>query len=254
MVLLAVLSALAACSSAQQTTGAPRTNDLNQRVLSAIDSMPKRGGYDASQAAVDRLATSVTFDGTRIQQRPKVAGSTFCSGATYLVLLRVIDQLQEEKVTQLHAQTLARFAKLDVTDGEELFGRWNANGPGAAKLVHDLGAGVNFTDYDSARPGDFLKLWWTDAIGGRERGHLVVYLSHTANAVTFWSANQPGGYGTKTVPRSQAKRVLFTRLTNPKAFANGRKLSPRDPFLAAMLRQPFTWNDVVKKCGVRKRP
>ena len=45
-------------------------------------------------------------------------------------------------------------------DGVGIWGRANANGPGFSKLVHDLQAGINFTEPEKAVPGDFLKLFW----------------------------------------------------------------------------------------------
>ena len=227
---------------------------LNQHILAAVQSMPEGGGYEASQKAVDRLAASVTFRNGRIRQDLRSAGASFCSGATYLVLLRVIERLRHQDALDLSSPTLVRFATLGVKDGEEIFGRWNANGPGTAKLFADLGCGANFTSFDHAEPGDFLKLWWTDAIGGRERGHLVIHLGHTADEVTFWSSNQPNGYGRKSVPRAKIKHHLFSRLTHHRRLARGANLPDQDPFLAKMLRQDFTWLEVRKSCRVKKTP
>lgn len=216
--------------------------------------MPDGGGYEASQEAVDRLADGVKFRDGRIDQNLKAVGPSFCSGATYLVLLRVIEQLRSQGALTLSRQTLVRLADLDVKDGVEIFGRWNANGPGAAKLFADLGCGVNFTSWAHAQPGDFLKIWWTEAIGGRERGHLVVYLGHSPTEVTFWSSNQPHGYGRKSVSRKKIKHALFTRLTDHRRLAKVRKLPPTDPFLADMLGKDFTWARVTNACRVRKTP
>lgn len=251
---LAVVLALlaSAFSSCAQTITPPR--ELNQHILAAVKSMPNGGGYEASQAAVDRLAASVTLKDGTIRQDTKAAGKSFCSGATYLVFLRVIEQLRRQDSSFLHADKLTRFANLGVKDGEEVFGRWNANGPGTAKLFADLNCGVNFTSYDHARPGDFLKMWWTDAIGGKERGHLVVYLSHTPTTVTYWSSNQPDGYGKKTTPKSKIKHHLFSRLTTPKNLTKATNLSPKDPFLADMLHKDFTWPQVATKCKVKETP
>ena len=228
--------------------------DLNQYVLQAVASMPEGCGYEASQRAVDRLAASVSVKDGRIHQNLNASKASFCSGATYLLFLRVIDQLQKNKTIQLSEKQLARFADIDVDDGEEIFGRWNANGPGTAKLFAELGCGANFTLYEHAEPGDFMKIWWTTAIGGKERGHLVVYLGHTKTSVKFWSSNQPAGYGIKTVPRSRIKHTLFSRLTRHDHFAKSLNLSKKNQFLADMLRKDFTWDQVVKQCQVRSTP
>jgi hypothetical protein len=216
--------------------------DFNSKILTALKSMPTGGGYDGSDATKNLLhgACPMLNDG-RILVDANRAKPSFCSGATYLVLLKAMDDDGEEMRPEI-----------DQKDGHGVFGRWNSNGPGAAKLVADLGAGKNFTSWEEARPGDFLKIWWTDEIGGRERGHHVVYLGHHAETVRFWSSNQPGGYGNKSVPRRDCRRVLFTRITNPEKFATVKNLPASDPWLAAMLREDFTWDDVVAKCRVRQ--
>jgi hypothetical protein len=244
--ILATCIALPSC--AQVATSPAAKIDTNPAILAALKSMPPGGGYEASQAAVDRLAASVTLKSGIIHQDTKACGKSFCSGATYLVFLRVLNQLK------LPENKLTRYANLGVQDGEEIFGRWNANGPGTAKLFTDLECGVNFTSYSHAQPGDFLKMWWTDAIGAKERGHLVVYLSQTPTTVTSWSANQPNGYGKKTTPKSKIKHHLFSRLTTPQNLIKANTLSKKDPFLANMLTKDFTWPQIKKACQVRPTP
>ena len=223
------------------TTPVSHTPDFNTRILTAIRTMPTGGGYDGSDATKNLLrgACSILDDG-RIHVDANRAKPSFCSGATYLLLLSAMDNDWKEMLPET-----------DQKDGHGVFGRWNSNGPGAAKLVADLGAGKNFTSWEQARPGDFLKIWWTEEIGGRERGHHVVYLGHDAGTVRFWSSNQPGGYGTKDVPRRECRRVLFTRITNPEKFAAVKNLPAADPWLAKMLRDDFMWEEVAAKCRVR---
>lgn len=215
------------------------TSGFNAKVLAALRTMPSGGGYDGSDATKNLLHGACDLTGVEIRVNAKLAKPSFCSGATYLVLLEALGSGSEVLLPEI-----------DHQDGHGVFGRWNSNGPGSAKLVADLGAGRNFTSWDEAQPGDFLKIWWTDKIGGRERGHLVVYLGHDAGSVRFWSSNQPGGYGTKSVSRSDCKRVLFTRITKPERFARANKLPAVDPWLARMLREDFTWKEVVSKCRV----
>ena len=235
--ILAFLALLASgCANTSTGSAAP---DFNSKILSAIRTMPTGGGYDGSDATKNLLHGACNLTDGSIGVNANRAKPSFCSGATYLVLLK-----------GLGSGSPSLIPEIDHKDGHGVFGRWNANGPGAAKLVADLGAGKNFTSWDAARPGDFLKIWWTDKIGGSERGHHVVYLGHDANSVRFWSSNQPGGYGTKSVPRSDCKRVLFTRITNPEKFSAVRKLPATDPWLARMLREDFTWAEVVAKCRV----
>lgn len=223
---------------------------INSYVLAAIKTMPAGGGYDASPAAVDRLAASVKVQDGVIRQDLNVAKSSFCSGATYMVFLRVIEMLRKNGSLNLSPEAVQRFAQVGVKDGELAFGRWNANGPGAAKLFAELKCGRNFTSYDEARSGDFMKIWWTDEIGGKERGHHVVYLDSNKSTVRFWSANQPDGYGVKTVEKDTIRRVLFSRLERIDRLENVVKLSAKNHFLADMLDKPFTWERVVKECDV----
>lgn len=213
--------------------------DFNSKVLAAIGSMPSGGGYDGSDATKNLLRGACDFTEGKIRVHANRAKPSFCSGATYLLLLESLGGGPEDLIP-----------KIDHQDGHGVFGRWNSNGPGAAKLVADLGAGENFSSWEKARPGDFLKIWWTDRIGGRERGHLVVYLGHDAKTVRFWSSNQPHGYGAKSVARSKCHRVLFTRITRPERFSAANRLPAVDAWLASMLREDFSWEEVVAKCRV----
>ncbi len=237
-VLIFFLGVLVTGCANMPTTAAEPAN-FNSKVLAAVRSMPSGGKYDGSDATKNLLHDACVLTDGRIQVHANKATPSFCSGATYLVLLKALDQ-----------GTQALLPEIDQQDGHGIFGRWNSNGPGAAKLVTDLDAGKNFTSWENAQPGDFLKIWWTAEIGGRERGHLVVYLSHNSKSVRFWSSNQPGGYGIKSVPRSDCHRVLFTRITKPENFANAKKLSAVDPWLKRMLRDDFAWSEVVEKCRV----
>ncbi len=247
---------LPSCAQVEQDDQKPHLGTTpptpNSLILASIKTMPQGKGYAAAQKDVDRLAANVSLQDRHFKQDLNRIGPTFCSGATYLVFLRTIERLGP--LSNLSEKSLARFANLGVQDGEGIFGRWNANGPGTAKLFADLNCGVNFTSYAHARAGDFLKMWWTEAIGAKERGHLVIYLSQTPTTLTYWSANQPGGYGTKTVEKSKIKHHLFSRFTMPKNLSQANSLSPKDPFLADMLRKDFTWAQVVQKCRVQTTP
>jgi hypothetical protein len=236
---LTLLSAILIASCA--TAPIVHSPGFNSRILAAVRTMPFGGGYDGSDPTKNLLHGACGLTDGRIRVNANFAKPSFCSGATYLVLLKTLGNGPQ-----------ALLPEIDQQDGHGVFGRWNANGPGAAKLVADLGAGENFTSWDEAQPGDFLKIWWTDKIGGSERGHLVVYLGHDSETVRFWSSNQPGGYGTRSVPRSDCQRILFTRITRPENFAAAKKLPAVDPWLARMLHDDFTWREVVTKCRVRE--
>lgn len=103
-----------------------------------------------------------------------------------------------------------------------------------------------------------MKLWWTEAVGAKERGHLTIYLSQTENSLTFWSSNQsnPGGtpgYGTKTIPKSTVRHVLFTRITRPEAFANAPHIGT-DPWLGSLLKKNATMEETLRRCGLSPSP
>ena len=240
--LLAALTA--SCTTSQELVA----SDFNTKVLTTIKSMPRGGGYSGSDATKNKLVLACRAGDSGLIINPAKAQPSFCSSATYLAFAKVSnDLIQPDKDL-----TKALAVSLNQRDGHGVFGRWNANGPGCAKLVRDLDCGINFTDWKKAQAGDFLKIWWTDAIGGKERGHHVVYLGHDEKNLRFWSSNQPNGYGEKTIPRSDCARVLFTRITTPKNIANATKLSPSDPFLVQMLSKDFTWQQVVKACRVQE--
>lgn len=252
LISLGTSALLCGCGAASppETTTTTAAPPLNSYVLAAIKSMPDGGGYDASQAAVDRLAASVSVKDSRFDEDLDKVAASFCSGATYIVFLRTLDLLQKKDQLTLSPEALARYAKLGVKDGEEIFGRWNANGPGTAKLFAELRCGSNFTSYEKAAPGDFMKIWWTEEIGGRERGHSVVYLGHEGDKIRYWSSNIPNGYGEQSVAKAKIKRVLFSRLDRHDRLTRATRLSPKNDFLADMLSKRFTWEQVVKECRV----
>lgn len=222
-------------------------DSYNQQILTNLQSkFPAGGGYSVKETAFQALDKSMRLEGSRLQVHPQLATPSFCSSATYLVFLDTIKGLD------LKPTVLEQLLYHEEQDGEGIWGRWNANGPGVAKLFHDLKIGENFESYEQARSGDFMKIFWTEHIGKKEFGHLVVYLSHTADTVTFWSSNQPNGYGTKTVPRDKVNWALFSRLTKPKNLKYIPKLPNSDPFLVNMLKQEFTKDQVRAACGVSR--
>ncbi|MEM6912172.1 MAG: hypothetical protein AAF555_11410 [Verrucomicrobiota bacterium] len=240
------LLALSACANSRGLPEAPSPLPAtNQALVALAESYPEGGGYEASDAATNRLQKALQLRGQRLVVDPAAAFPAYCSGATYLVLVDHLASLPLPPAA--HRALLTRPAH---PDGEGVFGRFNANGPGTAVLFHELGAGRSFTDPEEALPGDFLKLWWTEEIGKLERGHLVLYLGHDEETLTYWSGNQPEGFSRKTIPRARAQRLLFTRLTRPQAFAQAAQLPARNGFLADMLRRRFTWAQVAEQTGL----
>lgn len=232
-------------------------SDFNGIVLDQIRTFPVGGGYAVTRDAHAALASAVSVapDGVRI--RPEQARPSYCSGATYLVLLRALGALQKRGELSLSLAQWSELVPAPVADGTGIWGRWNANGPGAACLVYELGAGRSFTSFEEALPGDFLKLFWTDAVGRRERGHLVVFVgTETVDGVPhvrFWSSNIPGGHGEKSIPVSKVARALFTRIETPAAFANVSKIPASSPYLASLLTRDSSFAEALKRCGISVR-
>lgn len=221
-------------------------SDYNQLIVDTIRKMPSGGVYAKYQksrpgkqfedlyqtvADLNRAIGTGGLAGKKLKVDPSQAARlSFCSSATYLLFTEVLEQLQQLeglKIAPAVAKELADVGdKHSVIhgklDGVGLFGHWNADGPGTAVLFHRLGLGSNFSSFESAKPGDFLKIFWNENIGKGERGHLVVYLgtSDDGKQIQVWSSNttntnQSSGYGTMWVEKSRIKRALFSRLTHP---------------------------------------
>ncbi len=228
---------------------------INKTILEAIASMPHGGGYSTSSTSMMRMQHAVTLSDGKLILHPILAEPSFCSEATYLLFLKTLLLLHERHQLTLDASTLKALCPLGQPDGEGIWGRWNANGPGVAYLFYEIGLGKNFTNLTQAEPGDFLKIFWTNAIGVTEHGHLVVYLGHERRngmeMIHFWSSNQHTGYGEKWVPLSAMRYLLFSRLMNPAALNNWPQLPRRSPYLASLLHKTSSWEEVKKQCGLK---
>ncbi|MGA7214305.1 MAG: hypothetical protein WBX20_08875 [Terrimicrobiaceae bacterium] len=234
--------------------------DLNDVVLQQIRAMPNGGGYATTLAAHAALASSVDVaDSVRI--RPEHAMPGYCSGATYLVFLKTLQALQDKGTISLSPKTwnalvprLRPDGEDTLPDGESVWGRWNANGPGTARLFHELGLGRNFTNFSAARPGDFLKIFWTDAVGKKENGHSVVFLGletvDGVERVRFWSSNRPGGFGESSVLRGKIARAIFSRLEHPEKISGWAQLPETDAYLASLLATESTFLEAMKMSGI----
>ena len=100
-----------------------------------------------------------------------------------------------------------------------------------------------------------MKIFWTNAVGRRERGHSVIYLGSTkvngVDSVRFWSSNVGMGYSVKTIPRAKISMVIFSRLTDPRHLARATTITPRsDPYLAGLLTMDSSFAEVQSLCGM----
>lgn len=232
---------------------------FSKAVLAAIASMPAGGGYATTKIAKDRCAAAIRDTSSILEVSPKSAIPSFCSSATYLVFCQTISKLEAQRTITLSAKARNALLILDQADGDGIWGRWNANGPGTAKLFFDLHLGRNFTAIEDAIPGDFLKIWWSEAIGSKERGHSVIYLGTTTSpagnpAIRYWSSNKPLGYGEKVTELSKIKHFLFSRLEHPERLNEISRLPAKDTYLASMLKIDETRDSMLRKLAVKQSP
>lgn len=229
--------------------------DANEILLRQIARMPDGGGYATTREAHSALASSAQIEERGVVIRPELARPSYCSGATYLVFLKTLGELQRSGGLHLSESQWKALLPSSMLDGHGIWGRWNANGPGTARLFHELGIGNNFTSYKNARPGDFMKIFWTDAVGKHERGHLVVFLGieeiDGEEHVRFWSSNKPLGYGQKSVPRSKIAKAIFSRLENWKNLARLDQLPESDPYLAGLLTKESSFAEACRLTGAK---
>ena len=240
-------------SAAASDGGAAPYNAL---VLQEIRTMPAFGGYSADHQASVKLGSAVSLggpDGMEIEAAR--AQPSYCSGATYLVFLKTVKALVARGELPADERVLSPLLITGQRDGQGVWGRWNANGPGTARLFYELNLGPNFSDFAAAQPGDFMKIFWSDAVGRREHGHSVIFLGtervNGVESVRFWSSNLHAGYSEKTVPRSRIKAAIFSRLLNPANVARAETLGERpDPYLASLLSADSNLAEVRQECGL----
>jgi hypothetical protein len=228
--------------------------DCNALVLEQVNKMPHGGRYSVSHFAKIRLKSSAHFEAGKFFFLPAAASPSFCSGATYLVFVRTIEALREQNQLQLDYATLNQLIIRDQRDGEGIWGRWNANGPGTARLFHELGLGQNFSDFDQAKPGDFMKIFWNKNVGRRESGHSVIFMGMenrgSQQYVRYWSSNVPSGYGEKSVPRKKISYAIFSRLQAPANLSRIHHAPMVDNYLASLLRKNSSVGEANAKCGL----
>ncbi len=268
--LILALSALVASAGTPHTYGTVPTTKRPvpavQRDFSAIvhravkEDMPTNGGYGASGTASKNLRSAIAWSekDNQLNITPATAKPAFCSGACYLALVQSLKNWEKQSTVKLTPEAWKKLAVTPQADGVGIWGRANANGPGFAKLVYDLKAGINFTDIQAAKPGDFLKFFWNKEIGCKERGHIVIFLSYTEEKgvkyITYWSANKPDGYSIRKMALSKMHHLIFTRITNPQNFNNITALPKEDPWLKDMLKKSFSFEDVRSEIGISNTP
>lgn len=230
------------------------SDDCNAAVLRVINAMPSGGSYSTTAQANLALASAIALGPQSLQLDPVKAQPSYCSGATYLAFVGAVQALIGAGKLALDEPARSALLVQGQRDGEGIWGRWNANGPGTARLFAELKLGRNFTDWSKARSGDFMKIFWTAEIGKFERGHSVVYLGPKTiggvEHVNFWSSNQPLGYGFKVVPRSKIAWAVFSRLESPAGLATSTAIPRSDKYLASLLTVRSSQEEVRARCAL----
>ncbi len=227
---------------------------LNEVILEQVKKMPSGGNYSASRSATIRLQAALHFESGRFFILPASASPSYCSGATYLVFMKTIEALRDRGALELNYETLDQLMIRGQRDGAGIWGRWNANGPGTARLFYELGLGRNFDDFQEAQPGDFMKIFWSPEVGREEHGHSVIYLGMEKKLgldyVRFWSSNVPFGYGEKSVPRAKIVHAIFSRLYAPANLSRIGETPAVDSYLGSLVRVRSSYAEAIEKCGM----
>jgi hypothetical protein len=236
------------------------STQTQQWILEAIKEMPNSGGYKLTNLSAQRLRDAFIWrpstQGTeQLLLNSQVAAPSYCTTATYQIFYKVLQKYWAWSKTTPSKDVLDLLKPDMENDGERIWGRWNSNGPGTAKLFTDSKLGQNFDDIHKAIPGDFLKMFWNDHIGKRESGHSVMFLGLVKQDgeeyIKFWSSNSSThGYSVKMVPRKDATRTLFSRITNPKNIETIVDMDEDDSILAEMNERDSTWAEVSKLTGL----
>ncbi len=250
-IVLCFLIILGARETSPAQIAPARYNDV---ILDQIRQMPRGGGYSASSLATKRLQSAAQLESGKFIITPDAAAPSYCSGATYLVFMKTIESLRAHGSLSLDPATLESLSIRGQRDGFGVWGRWNANGPGTARLFHEMNLGQNFDDFSQAQPGDFLKIFWSSEVGKAERGHSVIYLGMEKKGgvdhVRYWSSNIPSGYGEKSVPRSKIVHAIFSRLESPENLSRASNAPLMDKYLASLTSVRSSYDEAKSKCGM----
>lgn len=248
----------------------------NEVLLSVISDIENGGGYYTGSATKEHPVTTgqalydafTTDDSGSVTVDSSKARPSYCSSAVYLLMMRTLELWDKEKKIPdkaweyLIPYTVKGLKYPAEADGYGCFGRANANGPGVAMLIKELGAGKNYyigpeneyrkengywNAWSKAEPGDLLKIFRTKYIGTKESGHMVVYLGRRYaldsdgkrdDIIYYWSSQKStDGYGIAKCPASEIKRGVLTKITDPSAFSNAKKIAPtnKNNWLASMI-------------------
>lgn len=230
-------------------------NEINKFVLLSVSEMPVQGGYELTDLPAMRMKEAFTMVGPSVLfLEASLATPSYCTTATYMVFYKTLEKLWAANSLSPSERVLKALKPKLEKDGVGLWGRWNSNGPGTAKLFFDSEIGMNFDDPAKALPGDFMKIFWNDEVGKFEKGHTGIFLglktTDGKKMLSFWaSSKSTDGFAERTIPLSEAKRIVFSRLTHPENIERLGQLAETDTFLASMLTQVSSWEELRKVSG-----
>ena len=243
-------------AAAQPTPSVPpiaSANEANRSIVSILPSMPSGGGSEADAKSRRALEEAIQVRENQLEIKPAAAQTTYSSGATYLVFLQALKALLPPGT--LSGPLAEALMVKGQPDGVGVWGRWNANGPGIACLFDELQLGPNFTSFEDAQAGDFMKAFLADAVGRREHSLSMIYLGREQQngmeMVRVWSSIKPSGYGEAVIPRARISFAIFSRLEKPANIAQAPELAFKNHYLASLLTTDSSKEEAMAKSGVR---
>ena len=95
--------------------------DLNNLVLEQMGKMPSGGKYSVSHFAKIKLQSAAHFESGKFFVIPTKPYVSFCSGATYLVFIKTVEELRDRGQLQLDYATLNQLIIRDLAARNFLF-------------------------------------------------------------------------------------------------------------------------------------
>lgn len=221
----------------------------NKIVLEVVSQMPNEGGYELTIVPAKKMRDAFSWKNEILTLNPFKAVPSYCTTATYMVFFKVLEKYWELNNITPSLNTQQKLKPNLEDDGTRIWGRWNSNGPGTAKLLADAQIGTNFDDINNAIPGDFIKIFWNGLVGKLEKGHTGIYLGkkiiNGQEMLHFWaSSNSTSGFSERIIPMKDAKKILFSRLDQIENYERIGDLPDVDNFLADMLVRESSWDEV----------
>ena len=117
------------------------SSPINNQILEAINNMPSGGDYRATSESIQQLESAIKKNGDHLDINSAIAKPSFCSSATYLVFVSTLQELNREGQIQFEPGVTEKLLVTGQRDGVGVWGRWNSNGPGTARLFAEFHLG-----------------------------------------------------------------------------------------------------------------